>query len=94
MKKERKKYDLSLQEFFLFDNRSKINLLKIHGKVIYFDFPNSELIVIVYFIYDFHVKVIRLMTTKKVIEISPIINGEDFSTYLNLKGMNMQLFLS
>lgn len=94
MKKQEQLYKLTVPEFFLFNEESRIKLLKLHGKIIYYDFLRSQLILIVYVIYDFYIQVIRLISNDKIIEISPVRNGNDFSRYICLKGIKVDFNLS
>lgn len=82
--------NLTREEFCLFNVHSQICLLDMHGTLITAKIVNGEIQISVYLIYEYYIRVIKELPSYRVIEVVPIANMREFSTYLGLDSYGTQ----
>jgi hypothetical protein len=82
------KLRLSKEEFCLFNHESKLYFLAKDGRLIRVSPINEKVMVSIYSIYEYHIKVTQELPSYHVLEILPIHNVEEFIRYLDLKSLN------
>lgn len=62
-----------------------------HGTLITAKIVNNEIQISVYHIYEYYIRVIKELPGMHIIEIVPVLNMREFSTYLGLDFFDSQL---
>ena len=78
------KVKLNKEEFSLFKEESRYELVLLHGHLVVCRKIRDKIEVSVYELYEFYVKTVRSLPDLIIIEVKPVTNLRDLIKYLNV----------